>query len=71
MSEFFLWLIGFVMGISFMAHLAIYSNNTVQKDEDRLVEFHEICAEANSVPLEYDFAGELVCANGATFDYKD
>ena len=64
------FLAGVITGASWALLFAINSNNSVATTVELQQKLVEICLSANSVPKEYDFGGELVCENGATFNYE-
>jgi hypothetical protein len=54
---------------SLMSAMSFNHNNAdLVKLQQKLA---DICIMVDSVPSEFDFNNELICANGATFNYRD
>ena len=65
-------LIGILIGCIIFSFMAKNMNlNFDYAISDRYKLGTKICESANSTPISMDLDDELVCASGATFDYKE
>tara|TARA_B110000908_G_C9912971_1_gene296175 strand:- start:100 stop:324 length:225 start_codon:yes stop_codon:yes gene_type:complete len=65
------YLIGMTFGASVMAMYLDNINKSVANSQALNTKLVDICIMADSVPVEYDSVGELICENGASFNYSD
>jgi hypothetical protein len=62
---------GLLFGASSAFLVSINSNYSFGNSAALHQNLIEICLSVNSVPKENDLSSELVCENGATFDYRE
>ena len=70
------YLIVFIAGVSLGVFTIGFALENVNSDFESAISHRyksgvEICESVGSIPVAMDLDDELVCANGATFDYRE